>query len=133
MTRDSHGNPVVIQLITPGFIDEIAEIELLNGAASFLFPSFAEGFGMPNVEAMACGCPVVTSSVFAIPEVVGDAAVLLKDANDHDECAAALERIARDEQFRAELVQKGPERAKRYDWTESAKILFDAYREMAAQ
>lgn len=121
------------QLITPGFIDEIEEIELLNGATSFLFPSFAEGFGMPNVEAMACGCPVVTSSVFAIPEVVGDAAVLLKDANDHDECAAALERIARDERFRAELVQKGIERAKRYNWTESAKILFDAYRDLAVQ
>ncbi len=120
------------QLITPGFIDESEEIELMNGAESFLFPSFAEGFGMPNVEAMACGCPVVTSSVFAIPEVVGDAAVLLKDANDHDECAAALERIARDGQFRTDLVLKGIERAKRYDWNESAQALINAYREMVS-
>ncbi len=120
-------------LITPGFIDERAEVELMNGAVAFLFPSFAEGFGMPNVEAMACGCPVITSSVFAIPEVVGDAAILLKDARDHDECAYALERVAQDSDFRNELVKKGLERAKRYDWDNSARILMDAYKKLASK
>jgi glycosyltransferase involved in cell wall biosynthesis len=120
-------------LVTPGFIDERAEVELMNGAVAFLFPSFAEGFGMPNVEAMACGCPVITSSVFAIPEVVGDAAILLKDASDHDECAQALERVARDTGYRNELIEKGLERAKRYDWDTSARILMDAYRKLASE
>jgi glycosyltransferase involved in cell wall biosynthesis len=118
------------KLITPGFIDESEAVELLNGAMAFLFPSFAEGFGMPNVEAMACGCPVVTSSAFAIPEVTGGAAVLLKDANDYDECASALGRIALDRAYREELVRKGLSRAGRFDWNESAAALMRAYREM---
>ncbi|ULQ60051.1 glycosyltransferase family 4 protein [Brucepastera parasyntrophica] len=119
------------KLITPGFVSETDCAELLNGASAFLFPSFAEGFGMPNVEAMACGCPVVTSSVFAIPEVVGDAAVLLKDERNAEECGAALEHIVTDKAFAAELVRRGLERVKRYDWNRSAAALMKVYHELA--
>lgn len=119
------------RLITPGFINEEDAVELLNGAAAFLFPSFAEGFGMPNIEAMACGCPVVTSSVFAIPEVVGDAAILLKDERNAQECADALQKIVFDGNFRKELIRKGLERVKRYNWSDSSAALMKAYRELA--
>ncbi len=118
------------KLITPGFVSDAQAAQLYNGAAVFVFPSFAEGFGMPNVEAMACGCPVVTGNIFAIPEVVGNAAVLLNDVTDSAECAAALERIVSDTDFRHTLINRGLERVKRYDWTESAKILFNKYTEL---
>ncbi len=127
----AEGLGIADRFIAPGFIDEREETELLSGATCFLFPSFAEGFGMPNVEAMACGCPVITSSVFAIPEVVGDAAILLKDPRDAEEIASALERVARDSALHAELSRKGLERARLYDWNASAKTLFDAYGQLA--
>lgn len=120
------------RFIAPGFVDEAAAAALYNGAAVFVFPSFAEGFGMPNVEAMACGCPVVTSSVFAIPEVVGDAAVLLKDASDPSECAAALERVCRDGAFRDGLVAAGLRRCRLYDWDDSARRLFSEYKKLTS-
>jgi glycosyltransferase involved in cell wall biosynthesis len=85
--------------IAPGFINREAAVSLMNGARAFLFPSLAEGFGMPNVEAMACSCPVVTTRIFAIPEVVGDAAVLLDDPLDAEAMAAALGRVCFDEEL----------------------------------
>lgn len=120
----------VKNFITPGFVSESQAAVLYNGAEVFVFPSFAEGFGMPNVEAMACGCPVVTSSVFAIPEVVGDAAVLLKDMRDSCECASAIEKICSDKAFRDTLVNAGLQRCKLYNWNESAAILFAKYKEL---
>lgn len=112
----------------PGFITEETAVRLLNRAALFLFPSFAEGFGMPNIEAMACGCPVITSSIFAIPEIVGDAALLLKDPSDASECASAIERILGDKEYRDSLVRKGYERIKLYDWNDSAQKLVDFWK-----
>ena len=88
---------------------------------------------MPNVEAMACGCPVITSPVFAIPEVVGSAAVLLKDPADAQECADAMEKICSDEAFRENLVAAGLQRCRLYDWDESAGKLFSEYRRLVSE
>jgi glycosyltransferase involved in cell wall biosynthesis len=115
------------RLIAPGFISEDEAGELLSGADFFVFPSLAEGFGMPNVEAMAAGCPVITSAAFAIPEIVGDAAVMIGDPLDVEAFAEALGTIARDGALRESLVRKGLERVKLFSWDESAEKLMAMY------
>lgn len=97
---------------------------LMSGAKIFLFPSLYEGFGLPPLEAMACGTPVVTSSVSSLPEVVGDAA-LRADPYHVEEIAAAIARLEADEQLRKSLAQRGVERAAEFTWEKSARIFYD--------
>lgn len=114
----------------PGFVDQRTGVELMNGARAFLFPSLAEGFGMPNIEAMACSCPVVTSRIFAIPEIVGDAAVVLDDPKDTEAMAEALARVCFDQELRGRLVQAGQARLPLFTWEESAAKLMAVYEEL---
>ncbi|MFL5801413.1 MAG: glycosyltransferase [Roseiflexaceae bacterium] len=88
---------------------------LYRGAAGLLFPSLFEGFGMPVLEAMACGCPVVCSSTSSLPEIAGDAA-LLTDPADAEAFADAIARLLRDEDLRAELRQRGLHQAAHFSW-----------------
>lgn len=118
------------QIVTPGFVDEPEVVELLNRAEAFVFPSWSEGFGMPNLEAMACGCPVVTSAVFAIPEVVADAALILKDPADWRGLAEHLYALVTDNTVRALLVEAGFRRAASFSWAESAQTLLSVYRSL---
>ena len=113
------------KIMFTGFAPEDEVADLLNGAELFVFPSFAEGFGMPNVEAMACGCPVITSSAFAIPEIVGDGAHILKQADDENELSQAI-----DERKRKDLVEKGLKRIKKYNWPESALKMYEIYKRL---
>lgn len=115
----------------PGFVDRRTAVELMNGARAFLFPSLAEGFGMPNVEALSCGCPVVTSRIFAIPEIVGDGAVLLDDPLDATAMAAALARICFDEDLRLRTLTAGRRLIPRYSWKASAERLLRIYTRLA--
>ena len=94
----------------------------------FLFPSFFEGFGMPNLEAMACGCPVITSKAFAIPEIVDDSALILKDNSDPTELADKIIQLLNDEILRKNLIKKGLERIKLYSWEKSASTVLDIYK-----
>ncbi len=109
--------------VAPGFITEEEAVGLLNRASAFVFPSFAEGFGMPNIEAMACGCPVITSDIFAIPEIVGDAAHIIRKVDDPDEMGEAIGRVVTDGAYRDLLVARGYERIKRYNWDDSARAI----------
>lgn len=111
------------QYVAPGFVSEQDAVTLLNSARVFLFPSFAEGFGMPNVEAMACGCPVITSSIFAIPEVVGDAAILLKNPRDDYRLGLEIARIVDNPEMADSLRARGLERSRLYNWQDSARTL----------
>jgi glycosyltransferase involved in cell wall biosynthesis len=86
----------------------------------FAFPSLYEGFGIPPLEAMACGTPVVTSSVSSLPEVVGDAAVLV-DPTDVDALAEALREALTRRSLRDKLIQQGFERAKEFAWARGAR------------
>lgn len=120
------------RVVLAGFLSEADSVELLNAAAAFVFPSLAEGFGMPNIEAMACGCPVITSNVFAIPEIVGDAALLMRDPLDPAELAALMNRVTREPDLRRRLVEAGLRRIPLFDWDESARKVMAVYEELAA-
>jgi glycosyltransferase involved in cell wall biosynthesis len=119
-------------VLFPGFISEKDTVELLNAAICFVFPSLAEGFGMPNLEAMACGCPVITSSVFAIPEIVGDAALVLDDPRDHREASEAMRSLITDSDLRKSLIERGTKRVKAFSWKDSAQSLLALYRRLAS-
>lgn len=106
----------------PGLIthDDMPAIYSLAGA--LLFPSYYESFGIPLVEAMACGCPVITSSAPACPEVVGDAALLVHP-DDVDGLAAAMLRLVREPDLPGELRERGLARARHFSWHDSARRL----------
>jgi glycosyltransferase involved in cell wall biosynthesis len=101
-------------------------------AAAFVFPSQHEGFGLPPLEAMACGTPVVTSNVSSLPEVVGDAAVMVKPDNVF-EIARGIRDVLLDEALRAELIRRGYEQAARFSWERTARQVLEIYQEAAAK
>ncbi|MFW3616925.1 glycosyltransferase family 4 protein [Billgrantia antri] len=105
------------------FMGNVTEDELpslYKGARGLLFPSLYEGFGLPVLEAMACGTPVITSNCTSLPEVAGDAAMLI-DPLDTQELQDAIERLEQDTSLRDELVAKGFDRAKLFTWEKTAQ------------
>lgn len=113
-------SPYRSDIVAPGFVPEHQAATLLSAATVFCFPSLYEGFGMPLLQAMALGVPVVASAIDALKEVGGDAA-LYAPPSDSAALAAALTRIMTDPARRAELVQKGRDRAARFSWEATAK------------
>ncbi len=114
------------------FTDYIADSDmcgLINGAMGFLFPSIYEGFGMPPLEAMACGVPVLTSHEASLPEVVGDSAVLV-DAYNVESIAEGISKLYIDEELRAELSEMGLKQAKKYTWESASETLHSIYKEL---
>ena len=105
------------------FLDYVPSTEmpaLMTGARLLAFPSLHEGFGLPILEAQACGTPVVCSMTSAMPEVAGDAALFV-DPFDSDAIAGAMERLLSDEALRGKLIEHGFENVKRFSWEESAR------------
>lgn len=100
---------------------------LYNAADAFAYPSLFEGFGIPPLEAMACGTPVLTSNVSSLPEVVDDAAVLV-EPTDVDAIAEGLRRLLTDEELRDSLRNKGLARAAHFSWKQTAERTVSAYR-----
>jgi glycosyltransferase involved in cell wall biosynthesis len=107
------------KVIFPGYIPDADLPAFYNLATLFLFPSLYEGFGIPVLEAMACGCPVVTSKTGASPEVSGGAA-LLADPYDPREIAEQVNEVLKSEGLRASLSEKGLERVEDFDWRNTA-------------
>jgi glycosyltransferase involved in cell wall biosynthesis len=99
---------------------------LFSAAGLFVYPSLYEGFGMPILEAMACGCPVLASNTSSIPEVAGDAAVLV-DPTDTEAMSAQMLRILTDRQFADSLRSQGRKRAAMFTWQDSARRLMDLF------
>ena len=125
---------------TKGLADRVRRIDpqpvpvraaLYAEAEAFLFPSHAEGFGLPVIEAMACGAPVVTSNRSSLPEVAGSAAELC-DPDDHASIGAALSKILRDPDLAADLRRLGLRRAKEFTWERTARETVTVYREVLA-
>ena len=105
------------------FLDYISYQQLpiiINNAIALVFPSLWEGFGLPVLEAMACGTPVITSNIASLPEVAGDAAVLI-DPYNTVEITAAMETIIQDENRRSQLSTLGLERAKQFSWAKTGR------------
>ena len=93
---------------------------IINQAIALVFPSLWEGFGFPVLEAMACGTPVITSNISSLPEVAGDAAILI-DPYNQDEITAAMQTLASDRQLRSRLSQQGLEQASKFTWEKTGK------------
>ncbi len=110
-----------------GYVPEERLRCLLAGAEMLVFPSIYEGFGLPPLEAMACGVPVITSSRASLPEVVGDAALLLEDPLEAEEIAAGVEALLSDPALRSRLVDRGRERAGLFTWEKAAGEVLEVY------
>ena len=110
-----------------GYVDAERRRALYEGARLLVLPSFEEGFGLPVLEAMTIGVPVIAAKRGALPEVVGNAGPLV-DPNDPEELAAAIERVLTDEAFAAECVAKGFARAREFQWDTTAGRVVDTYR-----
>ncbi|MGC9349354.1 MAG: glycosyltransferase family 4 protein [Anaerolineae bacterium] len=115
-----------------GFVPEQAAPAVYRGAHTFVFPSVYEGFGLPPLEALSCGVPVVGSAATSIPEVVGAAGVLL-DPDDAEGMAGALIQLLNDDAFHVELRRRALEQAKRFDWQRTAKATLAAYQATLSQ
>lgn len=113
-----------------GFVPDKTLAVLYRLAAVFAFPSLYEGFGLPPLEAMASGTPVVTSNVSSLPEVVGDAAVLV-DPYEPASIAEGIRRVLSDETLRADLKARGLARAREFSWQRSVRRIREIYAEVA--
>jgi len=113
-----------------GYVGEDETPALYNAASVFVLPSFFEGFGLPILEAMACGCPVITSNVSSMPEIAGNAAVLVDPKND-DEIAGKILEVLENEKLQSELKKKGLARAKEFSWEKCAKETFKVLKGIA--
>jgi glycosyltransferase involved in cell wall biosynthesis len=114
-----------------GYLPEATLAVMYRLAGVFVFPSLYEGFGLPPLEAMASGTPVVTSNVSSLPEVAGDAAVLV-DPYDPTAIADGIHRVLIDEGLRKDLRQKGLARARQFSWEQSVRRVRDIYSEVGA-
>lgn len=104
----------------PGYVSEEDKAALLSGAVAFVFPSLHEGFGLPVLEAQACGCPVITSTTSSLPEVAGDAALLV-EPDDTDAIASAMRRVINNADLREMLIERGFANLRRFSWAACAQ------------
>lgn len=114
----------------PGFIPNEDLAAVLSSADVFVYPSLYEGFGIPLADALACGVPSITGNATSLPEVAGDAALLV-DASDADALADAMRRLAADDGLREKLAAAGPARAARFSWDTTAADTLGVYRRLA--
>jgi glycosyltransferase involved in cell wall biosynthesis len=120
-------SPYAEDILFTGFVRGQDLPDLYSAASMFVFPSLYEGFGMPIIEAMACGAPVACSNVSSMPEVAGDAALLFDPANPQ-EIADTMERLITDARLRDECVRKGFEQSARFTWSHAAALTYQAMR-----
>jgi glycosyltransferase involved in cell wall biosynthesis len=118
--------------ISPGYVHDHDLATLYSLSTLFLYPSLSEGFGMPLVEAMACGTPVITSNISCLPEIAGDAAVLV-DPTSADAIAEAITRLLQNQSLRLTKIADGLANAKRFSWDKTADQVFEVYEKVHFQ
>ena len=123
-------NEVILKDKSVHIIEGVSEndlVQLYSSAAAFVFPSLAEGFGLPIIEAMQCGCPVITSSVSCLPEIAGDAAILVDPCNV-TEITGAMKAVVDPAGIRLKLISRGFNQAKLFSWKNTARQTMVVYR-----
>ncbi len=116
-------------VVLTGYVPESDLPALYSGALCFIYPSFFEGFGLPPLEAMKCGAPVIVGNATSLPEVVGDAALKV-DPFDVSAIAWAMDQLIKDAELRQELRDKGLARARLFDWKETARQTLAVYEQV---
>lgn len=117
------------RLTTPGYLSDSDLKVLFKKAVAFVFPSLSEGFGLPGLEAMGVGCPVISSDKTSLPEVYGEAALYFKP-DSSKELVGKIEQIMKDENLKAAQVKKGFEQVKKYSWKKLAEETLEVYKEV---
>ena len=115
-----------------GFVPDSDLNALYSGARAFIYPSLYEGFGLPPLEAMASGTPVITSNRASLPEVVGDAGIQVEPL-DIDQLSQAMQLLLEDDNLHRVLQQRGLERASRFTWEDTALKTYEVFRSVAGQ
>ncbi len=123
-TRASGRGPIPL-----GYVSDQDLAGLYSGALVLIFPSLYEGFGLPVLEALACGCPVITTRRASMPEVAGDAALYLENPTDPAELAGLLRRVAEDAALREDLTRQSLARAAQFSWEKTARRTWGAFQE----
>jgi glycosyltransferase involved in cell wall biosynthesis len=130
LTRRLHGEIGRLDLgqdvIFTGYLPQEELPLMMNAACAFVFPSLYEGFGLPALEAMSCGTPLITSNLSSLPEIVGDAALLV-EPKDEEQIAEAMWRVFEDAQLRQRLSSLGLEQAARFSWPKAARQTMQVY------
>lgn len=116
-------------LIVPGYIPNTDLPAIYNGAKAFVYASLRESFGIPLLEGMACGTPVVTSNISAIPEIAGPGAILIDPFNDK-EITEQLLKIEKDEAYRTKQIEYGLQRVKQFSWKQTAEKVLELYKSL---
>jgi glycosyltransferase involved in cell wall biosynthesis len=119
-------------IILTGFVPEEDLVKIYNLATVYCQPSFYEGFGLPVLEAMACGCPVVAAKTSSLPEVCGQAAILI-DPKDYNEIAKGIQEVIENKEIRDKLIKKGIERAKKFSWKQAALETMGVYEKVVKE
>ena len=117
------------QILFIGYVPQEDSPVLMCGAKAFVFPSLYEGFGMPPLEAMACGTPVITSNTTALREVAQDAAITVNPKSEKEICQA-MQLILEERAYGKELRRRGLKRAAGYTWAKSAAMLLEVYQKL---
>jgi len=113
-----------------GYVTDEELARAYSGALGMIFPSMYEGFGLPVLEAMACGCPVVTTRETSLPEVAGDAALYMKNPRDVNDLAGILRELVENRTMRDRIAAAGLERARGFSWKETARKSFEVFEAM---
>ena len=113
-------------IVTTGFIEEDELPLAYAGAMAYIIPSLSEGFGLPPLEAMACGTPVISSNLSAMPEILGDAPLYF-DPYSEEDMAEKMRMVASSEDLRADLSARGLMQVKKYDWDKTAEGTLEVY------
>lgn len=127
--REVRGAGIKERVYFIGYVDDSDMPCLYNAASAFVLVSLKEGFGLPALEAMACGCPVVVSDTSSLPEVCGDAAFYV-DPGDVDDIAKGINEVLGDLELRDNLIQKGLKRASLFTWEKASKEVLNLYMEL---